>query len=225
MIPCAWVPDAAHKLAQDPQIDVGIHLTLTSEWDTCKWRPLTAAPSLTDDNGYFLPLLTPRPNDTRPSLAQRDWDIKEILAEFQAQIELGLRLFPQASHISSHMTKHFRDFDQRLEGPIEALCAKYNLRNDPLGRSVPMISPYPKQNRDPNLRINAFRETIRKLTPGTYMVVDHPTVVSQDEMNLGHDGYRDVAEDRRSCLSVFVSPDLARECDRLKIQLIDYRSL
>jgi len=225
MMPCAWVPDAAHKLAREPGIDVGIHLTLTSEWDASKWRPLTAAPSLTDENGYFLPLLTPRADDTRPSLAQRNWALEQIQTEFQAQIEYGLRLFPQASHISSHMTRHFRDFDDRLDGTIEWLCQKYNLRNDPLGSSVPMLAAYPKPDRTPRKRIEAFLKTIRELTPGTYMVVDHPTAHSEDETELGHDGYRDVAEDRRSCLSVFTSRELVAECDRLGIELIDYRAL
>lgn len=225
MVPCGWVPDAAQKLAENPQIDVGIHLTVTSEWDASKWRPLTTAASLTDTDGYFLPLLTPRPDDTRPALAQRNWDFEEILAEFRAQIERGLRLFPQASHISAHMTKHFRDFDQRLDGAIEALCREYKIKNDPLGSTVPMLSAYSRQDRDPERRVEAFLKTLRALSPGTYMVVDHPTAVSQDETALGHNGYRDVAEDRRSCLSVFTSPELIRECDRLNIQLIDYKSL
>jgi len=45
------------KLLQgNPGLDVGVHLTLTSEWEGCKWGPLTRAPSLADQNGYFRPM-------------------------------------------------------------------------------------------------------------------------------------------------------------------------
>jgi len=46
MTPCAWFPEAAKLLNENPAIDVGVHLILTSEWSNCKWRPLTYAPSL-----------------------------------------------------------------------------------------------------------------------------------------------------------------------------------
>ncbi|MGI8672171.1 MAG: hypothetical protein ACR2LU_06150 [Luteitalea sp.] len=42
-----------------PEIDAGVHLALTSEWENVKWGPLTAAPSLVDANGYFFPIVTP----------------------------------------------------------------------------------------------------------------------------------------------------------------------
>lgn len=60
MMPCAWTAHAAQLFGAHPQIDIGIHLTLTSEWDAVKWRPLTQATSLTDAQGSFLPLLMAR---------------------------------------------------------------------------------------------------------------------------------------------------------------------
>ena len=50
-----WFPEAVKMLESNPTLDVGLHLVLTSEWDHIKWRPLTHCPSLTDNNGYFLP--------------------------------------------------------------------------------------------------------------------------------------------------------------------------
>ena len=44
MVPCAWFPEAVKMLNDNPGLDVGVHVTLTSEWDNVKWRPLTAAP-------------------------------------------------------------------------------------------------------------------------------------------------------------------------------------
>lgn len=78
MMPCSWISHAAKTLNGHPDIDIGVHLTLTSEWDDVKWRPLTQANSLTDETGNFLPLLLPREGDGRPSLSQADWSLDEI---------------------------------------------------------------------------------------------------------------------------------------------------
>ncbi len=121
MMPCAWTSHAAEILNKHPEVDVGIHLTLTSEWDAIKWRPLTHAKSLTDESGNFLPLLTPRDGDERLCLANADWSLDEIANEFRAQVSLGIARFRNASHVSSHMLKHFREFDARLGEVISDL--------------------------------------------------------------------------------------------------------
>src|SRR4051812_28107138 len=50
IVPGPWFLDAVRLLKETPELDVGVHLTLTSEWDGCKWRPLTNARSLVDEN-------------------------------------------------------------------------------------------------------------------------------------------------------------------------------
>src|SRR5438477_8215157 len=52
--PGPWFLDAVRLLKENPNIDVGVHLDLTSEWARVKWRPITHAPSLIDDDGYLL---------------------------------------------------------------------------------------------------------------------------------------------------------------------------
>ena len=54
-----WFPEAVKLLQQNPGIDVGIHLALTSEWENVKWRPLSDCQSLKDSNGYFFPMVFP----------------------------------------------------------------------------------------------------------------------------------------------------------------------
>ena len=61
MLPTPWMPEAVRLLAENPGLDVGIHLTLTSEWSLVKWRPLTAVPSLVDAHGNFYPMVRPNP--------------------------------------------------------------------------------------------------------------------------------------------------------------------
>ena len=42
----AWYPEAIKMLKENPGLDVGLHLVITSEWENVKWRPLTHCPSL-----------------------------------------------------------------------------------------------------------------------------------------------------------------------------------
>ena len=41
MMPCPWVPGFVKWLKTHPDIDAGLHLTLTSEWNDYRWRPLS----------------------------------------------------------------------------------------------------------------------------------------------------------------------------------------
>ena len=47
IVPGPWFPEAVSLLRENPDIDVGVHLALTSEWDNVKWRPLSDCSSPT----------------------------------------------------------------------------------------------------------------------------------------------------------------------------------
>jgi chitin disaccharide deacetylase len=58
MVPCPWAPEIEAYVKDHPGLDVGIHLTLTAEWDLYKWGGMTPSdkiPSLLDKNNYFFP--------------------------------------------------------------------------------------------------------------------------------------------------------------------------
>ena len=65
MVPCPWFPEAAAMLNENPGLDVGIHLVLTSEWDNIKWGPITGKSSISDKSGYFFPMVWPNENFSR----------------------------------------------------------------------------------------------------------------------------------------------------------------
>lgn len=224
-MPCPWTAHAATILGNHPEIDVGVHLTLTSEWDAVKWRPLTQAESLTDETGNFLPLLMPRQGDSRPCLAESDWSIDEIANEFRAQIMLARLMFQGVSHVSSHMLKHFKDFDARLGDVISDLCEEYDLADDAFGHGLPRIEGYPKFPRDTGRRVEAFMQQLNELDAGTYIFIDHPAVASSELRATGHDGYEDVADDRVTCLETLTSAAVREHIDQLGIELISYRDL
>ena len=73
----AWYPEAVRLLKENPGLDAGLHLVITSEWENVKWRPLTHCPSLTDENGYFYPMMGPNPAYPGQSVMENKWDIKK----------------------------------------------------------------------------------------------------------------------------------------------------
>ena len=97
MIPCSWVPEIAEYAKSKPQADLGLHLTLTSEWKHYRWYPLTAADrvsSLLDENGYLF--LT-------ESEAAAHAKVSEVETEIRAQIQRAAKLGIKPTHLDSHM--------------------------------------------------------------------------------------------------------------------------
>ncbi len=96
MVPCPWFPEAAEIAARDPRLDLGVHLTLTSEQKPYRWRPLTGPPrsaGMTDEQGYFWPDV-PRARQARPEAVE---------AELRAQIEVALAAGIDPTHLDAHM--------------------------------------------------------------------------------------------------------------------------
>jgi predicted glycoside hydrolase/deacetylase ChbG (UPF0249 family) len=56
MVPCPWFSEVVAYVKENPKADLGLHLTLTSEWKHYKWGPVTssaAVPGLINKNGFF----------------------------------------------------------------------------------------------------------------------------------------------------------------------------
>src|SRR6266478_10159564 len=97
MVPCPWLSEIAAYAHSHPQADLGLHLTLTSEWSLYRWGPVLGkdrVPSLLDSSGYFYSL---------ESEAAAHIDVKEAEAEVRAQIARARDLGIQPTHLDSHM--------------------------------------------------------------------------------------------------------------------------
>src|SRR5262249_39809210 len=97
MVPCPWLPEIAAYAKAHPQADLGLHLTLTSEWKQLRWGPVLGrerASSLVDSDGYFYSL---------ESEAAAHMDVREAESEIRAQIERAKTLGIKPTHLDSHM--------------------------------------------------------------------------------------------------------------------------
>lgn len=106
MVPAPWSRAAAQAYRGE---DIGVQLTLNSEFDTVRWGPITHAPSLVDGDGGF-----PR----SPAELWEHADLDELRRECRTQIERAIIWGFDVSHLDSHLgALHMRPefFDQYLE--------------------------------------------------------------------------------------------------------------
>ena len=105
MMPCDYISDVGEFAIENPSIDLGLHLTVTSEWRDYKW------------NGVL------QPNET-PSLINKKGELSENIKKFvlkaeplelknelQAQIDLSKSIGINPTHIDSHEGALFYDQD------------------------------------------------------------------------------------------------------------------
>jgi predicted glycoside hydrolase/deacetylase ChbG (UPF0249 family) len=101
MMPTPWVTEVAAYAKAHPNADLGLHLTLTSEWETYRWgsiSPPDKIPSLLDSDGSF-------PNDSKV-VAGRAKPL-EVDRELRAQIDRAISLGIRPTHLDSHMGSLF----------------------------------------------------------------------------------------------------------------------
>jgi predicted glycoside hydrolase/deacetylase ChbG (UPF0249 family) len=219
---CSWTPEAITLLNENPGLDVGVHLMVTSEWTTCKWSPLTKAPSLTDENGYFHPFIWA--NEARPGMAimEYDWQLSEIEQEFRAQIELIKKQVPNVSHLSGHMGSSA--FDPKIAEMTKRLAKEYGLEVESDGK-FERFPQFQTKGMTAKQRVDAFAKAIESLQPGTYLFVEHPAYNTPEMTTVGHPGYENVAEDRQAVVEMFTSPKVKKVIEKKNIKLISYKDL
>lgn len=223
MTPCPWFPEAIKLLNENPGLDVGIHLTLTSEWSLYKWRPLTHCPSLVDDDGFFFPMVWKNSNfPPNSSLQESNWKIEEVETELRAQIELALKHVPYISHMGGHMG--FSRLDPAISELMRKLADEYDLEVDLTKHNVKGFSGWGKVDNYED-RIDAFCENLEKLTPGKYLFVEHPARNTPEMRQAHHPGYEDVAIDREWVTRVFTNAKVKQIIRARNIKLISYRDL
>tara|TARA_Y100001980_G_C14556720_1_gene349630 strand:+ start:12485 stop:13486 length:1002 start_codon:yes stop_codon:yes gene_type:complete len=197
MPPCPNFEEIIAWAIENPQIDMGLHLALTSEWKTWRWpsvTPVEEVPGLIDPEGKLW-----RSVEEVVANASPDEVEKEVRAQIEKSIALGYR----PDHIDTHMgtlyghpeyAKRYLKIAMEYGIPANAIdlsnpevvktfrAAGYPITDD----VVDFMSTYTLPKLDfftsaPNAKtyeekVEAFKELIRSLKPGLTEIIFHPSV-------------------------------------------------
>ncbi|WP_221394790.1 polysaccharide deacetylase family protein [Dyadobacter sp. NIV53] len=97
MMPCGWVPGFVHYLKQNKELDAGLHLTLTSEWQDYRWGPLAGTMNvkgLVDQEGAMWPNVAD---------VVKNASADEVETEIRAQLSRARKMGFEPTHLDSHM--------------------------------------------------------------------------------------------------------------------------
>lgn len=224
IVPGGWMLEAAAMLREHPDLDAGVHLALTSEWEHLKWRPLTHAPSLVDADGYFLPMVQPRGGfPSGSSLKEASPELREIEAELRAQIEAAMRHIPRVTYTWPHML--FTSVSPEVEALVTRLTAEYGLI-EPLRRfELRFLGRVYEQLDSGEMKADKLAARLETIGPGTWFAIDHAATDTPEVQAIGHKGYEQVAADRSAVLAAWTSPKVKTVIERRGIELTNYRKL
>ena len=96
MVPCPWFPEVVEFAKKHPDADIGLHLTLNSEWMTYRWGPMAPreqVASLLDPEGYLYRL---SPGTVEKGVAA------EVEKEIRTQVDFAIQHGLQPTHLDSH---------------------------------------------------------------------------------------------------------------------------
>lgn len=97
MVPTPWFSDIAVYARKNKNADLGLHLTLNSEWDNYKWGPVTSrnlVPGLVNKNGFFY---------SSVDSLHLQGTVQEVALELRNQIEKAYAFGIDVTHLDAHM--------------------------------------------------------------------------------------------------------------------------
>jgi predicted glycoside hydrolase/deacetylase ChbG (UPF0249 family) len=223
IVPGPWFPEAARLLKENPGLDVGVHLALTSEWDNVKWRPLTHAPSIVDPDGYFFPIVQPRPGfPPGSSIKESSWKLDEIERELRAQLEMAKRHIPQVTYTWNHMG--FTSLSPEVAALVVRLTKEYGLLV-PSELGIQMVGRIYESKDSGATKAEKLAARLETLGPGLWLHIDHAATDDAEMRAFGHVGYEWVAADRSANLEAWTSPRVREVIAKRGIKLTSYRDL
>ena len=226
MFACPWYQEAVEILKKYPNADVGIHLTLTSEWRYYRWGPITGAsavPSLVDSIGYFF--------KNEDEFLKSKFTLADVEKELTAQIERALQSGLKITYMDPHMGVVF--LTPELTALTEKLAKKYNLGLSTLGRNT-----YYGENFKDMWAVAVKKKKSEFLAHLNNLKADKPNVIMlhiarrDPEMEIlempnfliRQNGVPMVGQHRQAELDMLLSPEFQNAVGK-KFRLITYREL
>ncbi len=240
MVPCPWFLKAAEYARAHPQADLGVHITLTCEYKTYRWGPISTRDpksGMLDAEGYFYHRADPAREHGDPEYVQR---------EIEAQVERALAMGMQPTHMDTHMgvvasPKFIRGYLQvalkhrlppmifrmdeagwlaaGVDATTAAMAIKMTQQLESLGMPV-LDHLYGMDLGKPEARLDQAKEAFSRLQPGITHFIIHP---SKDYAEL-----REIAPDwraRAADYETFMSEELGKYIQSTGIKVIGYRQI
>jgi predicted glycoside hydrolase/deacetylase ChbG (UPF0249 family) len=213
MAPCGWF-DEAIALSIEHSIPVGMHCTLTSEWEHLRWRPMTEGATLRASDGGFW-------RSVEEVQAHADPD--EACAELDAQFDRLDRAGVRPMHLDCHM-------GATCMPAFQHLCDRSGLRFlYPLAKpcypfeSVSFLSHHP-----PDRKREWLLGYLDGLAPGTHFLCTHPgegggelrALTQRDAENVDW-----TERNRVGDLEVLCDPEIRRRVEQRGIALTSVAAL
>ncbi len=239
MIPSAWSKEVAVYAQEIPNLDIGIHITLTNEWLNFNWPPKAgrrAVPGLSNPSGAMYPDCAQVAANASPEEVEL-----EIMAQITAAVQMGI----QPTHLDSHMGCLFYGRPEYLlsylkiaqnmkipamvntqimEGlirPNAALYKEIDLEKIPVIDQIIMANP-----EDYLTGMDAFyTKSLNELPPGVHVMLIH-LAFDDEEMNAvtaGHDTYH--APWRQADYNFFTSEKAGELIKKNNIKLITWSEI
>jgi Uncharacterized protein conserved in bacteria len=234
MVPCPWAPEIEAYVKDHPGLDVGIHLTMTAEWDLYKWGGITPSDqiqSLLDKNNYFYPSV-----EELGKVAKGVDAVKELRAQIDKAIASGV----QPTHLDTHMGsvmanpelfKIYLNLADIYHLPVLFPRAYLSWLPPDLAKSMEskiflldnlfMLEPKMIEGK----WIDAYKKGIEALKPGLNEMIVH-LAVDNDEMKAitkGHDDYGSAW--RQHDLDLISSPEFKELLKTNHIILIGWKQI
>ena len=232
MVPCAWLTEVAAYAKEHPDADLGLHLTLTSEWKVDRWGPVESkdkVATLLDPNGYLWPETVPAVQHEKPEEAER---------EIRAQIERAIAFGIHPTHLDSHMGVLFAT--PELFGVYAKVAREYKL---PFLAALTPNAPSPMlallSDKDivldavviasptvrPNEWLDFYGNAVKNLKPGLTEMIVH---LGHDDAELqavtvDHPDYGSAWRQRD--YAVMTSPDFQKALQENHIILVKWKDL
>lgn len=219
MFTCPWYQEAVEILQQYPDVAVGIHLTLNSEWKYYKWGPVAgkiAVPTLVDGDGHFFP--------TRADFFENNPDLDEVEVELRAQIERALASGLRIDYLDFHMgtatsTPEIREVTERLAGEYGlAMSMEYIQSYDSGIYAVPV-----EEKQDSLISL------VSHLSPGEKRLLVSHVAFDTPEMSvlvdLNPHGLPEMSKHREAELRALTSAAFREALRQYNVRLITYREL
>jgi len=218
---CPWWKHAVEILRthDNPNVSVGVHLTLNAEWRDYRWGPIlgaSAVPSLVDADGYFFP--------SRSALFGNNPRLEEIEAELRAQIQRAVNSGIRIDYVDYHMGAAVQTAETRAI--VEKLAAEFGLA---ISRWFGENSNSDTYSAPLGTKTQALIDRVQQLPADVVNLQVFHIAPERSDMNAMVDlntfGLPDMARHRHEELQALLSDEFKEAVAARGIRLITYRDL